>query len=148
MTGQLIVVRNWCCSERRGQTRQMEDFCGQGQATSQPGATKTESFVARIERGYYYFSELSISSQLIRPRSLAGARRIRLNSRIFTSQVIARADSIRVTESQGSSGSICSRLSAVRGDQVDKSSIAGPAAVSILRRTAVYLRSGEGTDDS
>ena len=61
--------------------------------------------------------------------------------------MIARADSIRVTESQGSIGSTCSRLSAVRGDQVDNSSVAGPTAVTILRRTAVYLRSGEDTDD-
>ena len=103
--------------------------------------------MARIERGYYYFSELSISGQLIKPTRLAGARQISLTSRIFTSEVIARADSIRVTESQGSIGSTCSRLSAVRGDQVDKSSVAGPTAVTILRRTAVYLRSGEGTDD-
>jgi hypothetical protein len=73
--------------------------------------------VARIERGYYYFSGLSISGQLIKPTRLAGARQISLTSRIFTSEVIARADSIRVTESQGSIGSTCSRLSAVRGDQ-------------------------------
>ena len=103
--------------------------------------------MARIERGYYYFSELSISGQLIKSTRLAGARQISLTSRIFTSEVIARADS---NPSDGKSRFNWFNLFATKCSprrSRERSSIAGPATLSILQRTAVYLRSGEGTDD-